>query len=349
MLRQALASLPKTLDETYVRILDGIPSNHKQDTIRILQFLAYSERPLRLEEAVDAIVVKPEVSPGFKLEDRMPKPEEIVSSCSSLAIIVPIWDRRSGQEIRELRLAHFSVKEYLTSNRVRKDLCHYFRETTARASITTVCLAYLIHLDQKLLVREIRKRFPFAQYCARYWVTHAIAGEEDEILQGLIMDFFLWRERSYTNCYQLYNPERPQDEEPDKEVVNPPAALYYASLVGLNSAVQVLLKKGADVNTQGGEYGNALQAASVRGHDKIVELLLGKGADVNAQGGVFGNALQAASVRGRDKIVELLLGKCADVNAQGGLYGNALQAASVGGHDKIVELILKFNKRLNLT
>ena len=49
--------------------------------------------------------------------------------------------------------------------------------------------------------------------------------------------------------------------------------------------VELLLSKGADVNAQGGDYGNALQAASDGGHEKVVELLLSKGADVNAQGG----------------------------------------------------------------
>jgi ankyrin repeat protein len=48
--------------------------------------------------------------------------------------------------------------------------------------------------------------------------------------------------------------------------------------------VTLLLEKGADVNAQGGHYGNALQAASGGGHDSIVTLLLEKGADVNAQG-----------------------------------------------------------------
>ncbi|PWO15022.1 hypothetical protein PtrARCrB10_12117, partial [Pyrenophora tritici-repentis] len=48
--------------------------------------------------------------------------------------------------------------------------------------------------------------------------------------------------------------------------------------------VKLLLNKGADVNAQGGEYGNALQAASAGGHEAIVKLLLDKGAGVNAQG-----------------------------------------------------------------
>ncbi|KAF3904099.1 Myotrophin [Dactylellina cionopaga] len=71
--------------------------------------------------------------------------------------------------------------------------------------------------------------------------------------------------------------------------------LYYASFGGLSNAVEQLLSKGADVNAQGGFYGNAVQVASFKDHDKIVELLLSKGADVNSQGGKYGNALQAAS------------------------------------------------------
>jgi Ankyrin repeats (many copies) len=39
----------------------------------------------------------------------------------------------------------------------------------------------------------------------------------------------------------------------------------------------------------------------------VVELLLGKDADVNAQGENYGNALQAASYNGHEKVVELLL------------------------------------------
>jgi hypothetical protein len=42
--------------------------------------------------------------------------------------------------------------------------------------------------------------------------------------------------------------------------------------------VGLLVEKGANVNAQGGEYGNALVAASHRGHKVIMGLLLEKGA-----------------------------------------------------------------------
>ncbi|KAF4546475.1 Ankyrin repeat protein [Lasiodiplodia theobromae] len=54
-LSEALSSLPETLDETYARILENIPARYKDKTTRILQFLTFSERPLRIEEAVDVV------------------------------------------------------------------------------------------------------------------------------------------------------------------------------------------------------------------------------------------------------------------------------------------------------
>ncbi|ORY14308.1 hypothetical protein BCR34DRAFT_479796, partial [Clohesyomyces aquaticus] len=68
--------------------------------------------------------------------------------------------------------------------------------------------------------------------------------------------------------------------------------------------VKLLLDKSANVNAQGGRYGNALQAASWNGHEQVVKLLLNKGADVNAQGGEYGNALQAASSNGHEQVVK---------------------------------------------
>ena len=57
------------------------------------------------------------------------------------------------------------------------------------------------------------------------------------------------------------------------------------SYLGLIQLVKLLIKKGADVNVQGGTYGNALYAALSGGHESIAQLLIEKGADVNAHNG----------------------------------------------------------------
>jgi ankyrin repeat protein len=87
----------------------------------------------------------------------------------------------------------------------------------------------------------------------------------------------------------------------------------YSSSSGIRKLVYILLEKGADVNAQGGGYGNALQAAAAEGHEAIVTQLLEKGADVNAQGGEYGNALQAAAAGGHAAFVSLLKNKAYQV------------------------------------
>ena len=123
--------------------------------------------------------------------------------------------------------------------------------------------------------------------------------------------------------------------------------LLIAAEEGHDQLIRLLLDQGADVNAQGGEFGNALQAASYRGHGQVVQMLLDKGANVNAQGGYYGNALQVASKGGHNQVVQMLLDKGADVNAQGGYHGNALYAASEGGHDQVVQMLLDKGVNVN--
>ena len=121
--------------------------NLRGKAIRTLQFLVYFERPLEVEEAVDAI--------GAIFEDLCFDPEERISDprknkryYSSLIVVVSRQDHwaRPG-ECMQLRLAHASVKEYLTSERLRKDadVSHNVQEVAAEASIVKARFAYLLH------------------------------------------------------------------------------------------------------------------------------------------------------------------------------------------------------------
>ncbi|KAJ7273891.1 ankyrin repeat-containing domain protein [Mycena rebaudengoi] len=104
--------------------------------------------------------------------------------------------------------------------------------------------------------------------------------------------------------------------------------------------IQLLIDQGADVNQQGGVYGNALQVASRWGCDEVVHLLIENGADVNALGGKYGHALQAASTEGDEAVVQLLIDNGADVNALGRKYRSALQAASAKGYKAVIKLLI---------
>ncbi|KAL0942332.1 ankyrin repeat protein [Colletotrichum truncatum] len=342
-IRRELSSLPRTLDETYARILRQLRPEHVPYATRLLQFLTYSERPLQLEEAVDAIAVDTTRRPGFKPENRMPSPDEITRYCSGLVVVVSRPNIYGRHIAREIQLAHFSVQEYLRSDRLQPELARELNESASRTAMAEVCLYYLLDLDHSL-ARDAAKLYPtyLAHYSAQYWVRNAKVAEicNREALPAV--KEYLSSPKAFGFGFNLYPPEPKMSRKLPEE--NP---MYYAALGGLVFSVWTCIQDGADVNAQGGEYHNALQAASNGGHRETVQLLLQNGADVNKQGGFFGNALQVASFRGQVETVKLLLMKGANVNIQGGVYGNALQAASRCGHGEIVEMLLSMGADIN--
>ncbi|SLM33828.1 P-loop containing nucleoside triphosphate hydrolase [Lasallia pustulata] len=371
-LRKVLEALPITLDETYARMLRSIPEEHSEYAIKILQWLTYSARPLRLEELAEIVAVNADGSPWFDCDDRFARPQEVLAICSSLVAVEDVriekddsdLDKYILQEqygstlvnpIQVVRLAHFSVKEYLVSERIRDQAAatarYAIQEIQANQSIAAACLAYLLQFNQHdSLTSQILEDFPLASYAAEYWLGHTReVGKDLGPIEMLSQEFCLVHREAFINWYRLDDPEdselSQQRFELNREIARIATPLYYGLLAGVTELVQLLLKNGADVNAQGGFYGNALEVASVYGHESVVQLLLKNGADVNAQG--YGNALQAASAGGHESVVQLLLENGADVNAQGGRYGNALQAASEGGHESVVQLLLKNGADVN--
>ena len=131
------------------------------------------------------------------------------------------------------------------------------------------------------------------------------------------MKLFTDKSSAFENCVQIYD----KDGFGTSDIVKP---LYYASLAGLTEVSYSLLEMRADVNAQGGEYGNALQAASAKGYEAFAKLLIENGADVNAQGGRYKNALQAASYEGHETISKLLKEKGASYSEQGKYFHSHL-------------------------
>jgi ankyrin repeat protein len=111
--------------------------------------------------------------------------------------------------------------------------------------------------------------------------------------------------------------------------------------------VQLLLKKGADVNAVGSrKYGNALVQASGEGHCEIVEWLLEAGAAVDGYGGKQrSSALEAASGGGHFDIARRLIEAGADVNWEYGWSRSPLKAAEEYGRGRIIQLLLDHGAR----
>ena len=126
--------------------------------------------------------------------------------------------------------------------------------------------------------------------------------------------------------------------------IGPP--LLYAVDKGQIEIVELLLDKGADIDSIDVSQQTALMVASGMGHFGIVELLLKRGANVNATENDGYTALIYASSGedGHPEIVKLLLEKGADVNASENDGYTALIYASQNGHTEIVKMLLDTTK-----
>ncbi|EMD34691.1 hypothetical protein CERSUDRAFT_67130 [Gelatoporia subvermispora B] len=331
--RDALQDLPETLDETYQRILKGLNRRDWKYAHRILQCLTVCTRPLYIMELADILAVDVDSGnvPQLVATSRPSNPgPAVLSLCSTLVVIHP--------STTAVQFAHFSVQEYLLSERLACELDLSLRqfhivERHAHATIAKACLGVLLHLcaGDKSSAQYTFFESPLARYSALYWVDHANFEGVSTIIQEAMMQFFqpgtpfiaLWR--------QLHDVDVSLDRL-QKALPTAGGALYYASLCGFRNIVEHILARwhsighGADVNAPIGTYGTALAAASSMGRVKIVNMLIEHGVDVNAASGEYGTALCVASYGGQIEVVRLLLGHGADVNAQGGKYGTALAA-----------------------
>ena len=351
MLRKSLASLPQTLDQTYDRILTTISEEYAEYAMRILQWLTFSARPLSVEEVAEVVAIDVARDPAFDGDEVLEDPLEALNICSSLVTITTNEvDRRSGPAQRIIALAHYSVQEYLVSDRIRQGSAKQYsmQEAECHYTIAKGSLKYLIQLKQPLL-RGVLEGSALAKYTAEFWSSHVRkTGDKTEQVSQLTMALMAKEEPAYLNWIRLHDPDNPwQGLNLEKSLDSIPMPLYYAALLRLSTVTKLLLNKGAEVNAQGGHHGSALQAASAGGHEQVVKILLDAGAEVNAQGGDYGNALQAASYRGHEQVVKTLLDAGAEVNAQGGHHGNALQAASYRGHEQVVKMLLDAGTGVN--
>ena len=124
--QSTLRSLPRTLDETYDRILNGL--ERQGEAFTALQWLTFSTRPLKTCELAEACIVDPDAEKQIDEQKRFPF-EQLFDLRPSLVTVTEVkgssemevtdFMKRRYSSTLSVRLAHFSVKEYLISERIR--------------------------------------------------------------------------------------------------------------------------------------------------------------------------------------------------------------------------------------
>ncbi|KAH9044037.1 hypothetical protein EDB83DRAFT_2227789, partial [Lactarius deliciosus] len=353
--RRTLKELPESLDETYERILKEIKRPSRDHAHRLLQCLTVAIRPLRVEELAELLAYDfdaagdgiPKVDPNWRWKDHE---EAVLSTCSSLIAVVD--DGRS----RVVQFSHFSVKEFLTSDRLATsggDAAQYrISLGLAHTLLAQACLGTLLCSDDEDGGTNFADRdgngFPLASYAARHWVAHARVDKTLPRVQRGMERLFDPSKPHFTAWVKLYNVEEDSFWS-SKTIMEPMATpLYYAALCGFSGLVEhLLIKYPEHVNALGGGRGAALHAASARNHVEVAQVLLKHGGDMDVRGAYERSPLQFAALDRHIEMGRFLLYHGADVDSRQDDLWTPLHQATWRGHVGVCRMLLEHNADVN--
>jgi ankyrin repeat protein len=320
-IRKVLDELPTTLDETYERALKEIPKEQRQHAHRLFQCLVVAIRPLRVEELAEIFAIDfdddagPNLKEGWRPED---SEDAVLSACSTLIAVIDDdiddsdddsdddgddygdddsidknkagdGDNHNYKSSKIVQFSHFSVKEYLTSNRLRTSEIGYYHIPldTAHTILARACLTVLLQLDENTDKKRL-ETFPLALYAAQHWVDHAKYEDVVSRIQDAIEQLFnpskpylpAWTWIHDVDSGRVRRTIRNLKERPKRPEAT---ALYYAVLCGFSGLANYLISThGENVNAKCGNHGTPLHAASYKGHLDAARVLLAHRVDVNA-------------------------------------------------------------------
>lgn len=360
-------SLP--LDPTYDRAMEnlyGQPKSCVELALKVLAWLVKARRTLTLEEIQAAVSVEPN---RYELDELdLPDRTTLLDVCASLVTI--------DEDTNTIRLAHYTVQEYLVKKNVPEDADLY---------LAMVCTTYLSFDAFKSgacrYYQDFKDRLdshPLLPYAASQLDSHLKECAED-ISTDMVLKFLssfgsistylqicdteqkgvvkYWRNPSYYRknyqqfplnlasalghsavVWKLLEEGQADQSIPD---CNGKTALHRAVSGGHKSVVQVLLEKGASISAWNNGGRTLLHWAAFWGYKELICLLIEKGAyhwSVDCDGKT---ALHYAAYRGHKEVVQVLLEKGAVISALDNELKTVLHLAASQGHKEAICLLIQ--------
>ena len=311
--RLILNELPETLDATYGRILQEIPKSNRLHAHRLLQCLTVAIRPLRVEELAEVLAVDfgttgelPKLNENLRWEDQE---QAVLSACSSLIAVV------EGDSSRVVQFSHFSVKEYLTSDRLATSTIdtshfHHILLEPSHTIMAQACLSVLLLLDSHIN-KVNRDNFPLARYASKHFGDHAEFGNVfSHIRDGI--DDLLDADKPHFAAW-LWVLEGELEGPPKRPEASP---LYHVAGFGFRAMVDYLISRRPEDLSVRGNHGIPLHIALYNGHADVALLLLGHCTDVDVRGFDEQTPLHMAVDSGLLEVTRTLIERDATINAR---------------------------------
>ena len=341
--RHVLADLPETLDETYDRVLREIPKVNQEHAHRLLQCLTVAVRPLRVQELAEVLAVDFSEAGGvptllnedWRWEDQE---QAVLSACSSLITVAGV------QNSRIVQFSHFSVKEFLTSDRLatsKVDVSryHHICLEPAHVIMARACISVLLCIKHRIDDESI-KRFPLVQYAATHLADHV---EFENVISHIThgIDHLLDADKPHFAAWMSHRSDTWRWESHVGRLKGVP--LYHIASLGFLGLVQYLIARcPQDIATIGGGYGTPLHAALRGRHGAVFQVLLSHIKKVdNLRDTDDRTPLHLVASDGLVEIARMLIEHGADVNTRDNANLTPLHQTLMGEHTILNEKKLR--------
>lgn len=364
-LEDTVKDTPANLDHIYehswnkiTRLKDG----DKNRAFALLRWAAFAERPIRIDEVVEAVLV--EESQDCDAEDLCDEIDkdyvdtEVIGLCSSF--LEARTDPEDPAPSRlTLHLPHFTVREYLagrlpTPGWIRSGLLELSTEMLHHALLAQVCLRYInlpATWSVPLTTTDVPAGTRFRVYASRCWHHHVASGVRDEAslmelaLRFCDMDNANWA--SWRALQEGQDKPTPESQEPveTSEMNKLKGRVYYALQLGLSDLTMHLLQTKRYRPEELTFWGlSPFWLACSSGILPIVqEFVWGQGADVNCSDVAGWTPLSSAAKNGRTEVAKFLIDEGANVQRTNNAGESPLFEASCNGHVEVVRLLLENN------
>jgi len=348
-IHRILNELPTTLDETYERTLSEIPEEKWKQAHRLFQCLIVAFRPLRIDELAEVLAIRfesettPELIKGWRPEDTE---DAVLSACSSLIAVVEV------DSSPVVQFSHFSVKEFLTSNRLAIALSrsvsrYHIPLEPAHKILAQACLGTLLELDGHIDKNRL-KNYPLAFYAAHHWFEHARFGDVSSSICNSMGQLFDPGKPHFSSWIWIFDADEEQMDLTERPLQPEQTPLYYSASCGLRSvAEQLITIYPNDINSREGSYWSPLRGAVRNGHLDVARLLLEHGAFPNHVDGHW-TLLHHASYNNNIDVIELLLEHGADVHCVDDDGQTPLHLAFFRRRVQALEKLLEYGADLNI-
>lgn len=265
-----------------------------------MKWLAFSLQPVLLEEFAEVFALEPDRSSPLDTKERFRNATNVLTCLRGLVILTPVDVDSQARYVWEdeylgiIQFAHFSIQEYLASQRIRhgKAAFSFISHDDAHFFLANSCLSYHIQISEtELATSKSISEYPLWTYAVQFWTKHL--DEIKEISRTLpltekAIQIFRPGSQSFLNMIQMGDPHQGwkggnrRNLEKTMDMLESP--LYYAATLDMYQMTTFLIDCGANLNQcrKDKTFGTPLSAAVKQGHQRIVQILLERGADVNA-------------------------------------------------------------------